>query len=258
MNLNLEGKVVLVTGSTRGIGHACALKAASEGADVALCGRTPQTLEEATRRVVDQTGRRVHGQVLDVVADGALESFVESTVQTLGRLDAVVANVGGTVGGNFLDTSTADWVKTFELNLFHAVRLIRAATPHLAKSKGSAVVIASISGTRPGPRSQYGTSKAAEIHLAASLGRELAPLGVRVNSVSPGSILFEGGSWQRRSVEMPERIKSFVASEFPTGRMGTLEEVSDVVTFLCSSRSSWVNGTDIVVDGGQGHPSIRM
>lgn len=258
MDLRLKERVILVTGGTRGIGHAIARRCAEEGAHVGICGRTKETLDAAVASL-SQLGVKVHGEQLDVLAPGGVEQFVERAAQALGRVDGVVANVGGTFGGNFLETTPEDWVKTLEVNLVHAVRLLKAGTPWMERAGGgSAVIIASISGSRPGPRSQYGASKAAEIAVAASLARELAPHRVRVNTVSPGSILFEGGSWARRAKEMPERIAEFVSREFPWGRMGTLDEVADVATFLLSPRASWVSGTDVVVDGAQNTPSIRL
>lgn len=258
MDLKLRDKVVLITGGTRGIGHAIAKRAAEEGASIGICGRTKETLEAAAAALCS-LGVQVHGEQVDVLAPGGVEQFVEASAKALGRVDGLVANVGGTFGGNFLETTPEEWVKTLEVNLVHAARLIRAGAPHLqAAGGGSAVIIASISGSRPGPRSQYGASKAAEISLAASLGAELASLKIRVNTVSPGSILFEGGSWAKRAKDMPERIADFVAREFPWGRMGTLDEVADVVTFLLSPRASWVSGTDVVVDGAQRTPSVRL
>lgn len=258
MDLRLENKVVLITGGTRGIGHAVAKRAAEEGAHVGICGRTRETLDQAVA-ALSQLGVKVHGEQVDVLAPGGVEQFVEAAAAALGRVDGLVANVGGTFGGNFLETTPDDWIKTLEVNLVHAVRLVKAGAPWLEKSGGgSAVIIASISGSRPGPRSQYGASKAAEIALAASLGRELGPRKIRVNSVSPGSIMFEGGSWARRAKEMPERIADFISREFPAGRMGTLDEVADVVTFLLSPRASWISGTDVIVDGAQNTPSIKL
>lgn len=258
MDLRLEDKVVIVTGSSRGIGLACARRAGEEGARVGLCGRTPETLQVATESLTS-AGFKAHGVCVDLLAPGGVERFVDECAVHFGRLDGLVANVGGTFGGNFLETEPADWVKTLEVNLVHAARAIRAATPHFEKAGGgSVVIVASISGFKPGPRAQYGAAKAGEIFLASALARELAPQRVRINAVSPGSILFDGGSWARRAKEMPERIADFVAREFPAGRMGTLDEVADVVTFLLSPRASWVNGANVVIDGAQGNPSVRL
>lgn len=258
MDLLLQGRAALITGSTRGIGKATALALAKEGCDVAICGRTRGTLDAALAEL-RALGVKAHGVEVDLLAPGSVERFVDESAQALGRLDAVVANVGGTFGGNFLTATPEDWVKTFEVNLVHAVRTLKAAVPYLERAGGgSAVIVSSISGSRPGPRAQYGAAKAGEILLASSLARELAPQRIRVNAVSPGSIRFEGGSWEKRAHEMPERIADFVAREFPWGRMGTLDEVSSVITFLLSTRSSWVNGANVVVDGAQGQPSIRL
>ncbi len=121
---------------------------------------------------------------------------------------------------------------------------------------GAMVLIASISGFRPQPKAQYAAAKAAEIHLAVSLGRELGPDGIRVNALSPGSILFEGGSWARRRDADPDALAHFAEKEFPMKRLGTLEEVADVAAFLLSPRASWVNGTNVVVDGAQNQPGM--
>jgi 3-oxoacyl-[acyl-carrier protein] reductase len=119
------------------------------------------------------------------------------------------------------------------------------------------VLISSVSGLRPTPRTSYATAKAALVSLAVNLAHELAPQSIRVNAVSPGSMLIEGGGWDEFRREHPDEYRAWVAAEFPWGRLGTGDEVADVVTFLLSRRASWITGTNIVVDGGQGRPSVR-
>jgi len=255
LDLGLNGKIGLVTGGSRGIGRAIARRLAAEGASVGICGRNPEALD-TTLRELAQAGVKVHAVQADVTQPGEVERFVGEAAAALGGVDLVVANVGGSSGRTLLDSTPEDWLRTFDLNLFHAVRTIRAAVPHMqSRGGGSAVSIASISGWKPGPNPQYGATKASEIFLAGALAWELAPLHIRVNTVSPGSIMFEGGGWERFRTEHAERFAEFERREFPWGRLGTAEEVADVVAFVLSERASWINGTNVAVDGAQGRPS---
>lgn len=255
MDLGLTGRVGLVTGGSRGIGRAIALRLAAEGVKVSICGRTADTLD-ATRAELDAFGIASHGVVADVTSPGEVERFVDESAAALGGADLLVANVGGTAGQDLLASTAEDWVRTFDLNLFHAVRAIRAAVPHMQRAGGGSIVsIASISGWKPGPRAQYGAAKAGEIFLAGALAWELGPQRIRVNTVSPGSIMFPGGGWDRFRTERAERFAEFERREFPWGRLGTAEEVADVVVFLLSERAGWINGANIAVDGAQGRPS---
>ncbi|HLZ28222.1 MAG TPA: SDR family NAD(P)-dependent oxidoreductase [Chloroflexota bacterium] len=255
MDLGLAGKVGLVTGGSRGIGRAIALRLASEGVKVSICGRHADTLA-TTRAELAALGAPAHGVVADVTSPGEVERFVDESAAALGGADLLVANVGGTSGQDLLASTPEDWVRTFDLNLFHAVRAIRAAVPHMQRAGGGSIVsIASISGWKPGPRAQYGAAKAGEIFLAGALAWELGPQRIRVNTVSPGSIMFPGGGWDRFRAERAERFAEFERREFPWGRLGTPEEVADVVVFLLSERAAWINGANIAVDGAQGRPS---
>ena len=257
MEMNLKNKVALITGGSRGIGRATALRFAAEGCHIALCARGQAGID-AVREELRAHEVEVFGLALDVAQPGETERFVNEAAVALGGVDVLVNNVGGTSGSRDLLTSTdADWQKTFDLNLFHAVRASRAAVPYLQKRGGGSIVtISSISGWKPSNRgAQYGAAKAGEIFMAGALAWELAPYNIRVNTVCPGSLFFSGGGWERFQDEHPEQYEIFRTREFPAQRLGTDFEVADVVVFLSSDRASWINGASIPVDGAQGRPN---
>lgn len=259
MNLELANRRVLVTGGSRGIGLASALALAREGAKLALVARGAEGLATAAE-AVRATGAEVITFEADLTEAGAATTVTEKAIGALGGLDCLVANAGGSFGAREVNGSASeDWQKTYQFNVLHAIEALRAARSALvASGQGSAIFIASISGRAPATRgAQYAAAKAALIQAARSLAWELGPDRIRVNALSPGSILFPGGGWERTRAERPEDFATFETMDFPWGRLGSPEEIADVVAFLASPRSRWINGADIHVDGGQRRPSIR-
>lgn len=219
-----------------------------------LCARTEARLIEAARQIAEGAGaaERVLSVAADVSTVQGVEAVVARTAETFGGIDILVNNVGLAGGAGLLETSDDVWQDAFDQTLYPAIRASRLVVPHMERRGGGVIiVIASIFGREAGGRMTYNAVKAAEISLAKSLAQQLAPRNIRVLSVSPGSILFPGGSWWKRQQENPEAIADFVKRELPFGRFGKPEEIGDVVAFLASPRASWIAGTSVVVDGAQ-------
>lgn len=245
MDLELKGLKAIVTGGSKGIGRRCADIFADEGADVAICARNGQEVDDALDGIRAK-GVHAFGQAVDVGDKAALEAWVGSCADALGGIDIVVANVSALAVTDDEDA----WKKGFEIDMLHTVRTVNAAMPFLEQSKHPAIVlISSVSGRETdftGPA--YGAFKAALIHYSHGLAYKLAPKMIRVNSVSPGNTYFEGGIWHWIENNNAELFATALALN-PTGRMATPEEVARGVVFLASPASSFTTGTNLVIDG---------
>lgn len=259
MDLYLRDKVAIVTGSSKGLGLASARALVAEGARVAICARGTDALTKAAADLRALAGRdeAVLAVQADVSQTGDVTRLVSETVATFGRLDIVVNNVGKAGGTDIASTSDEEWTNALDQTLFPAIRLSRLAVPEMRKAGGGVILmIASIWGRESGGRMTYNAVKAAEISLAKAMAQQLANDNIRVNSVAPGSILFEGGTWAQRQQADPVAIGEFIKRDLPFGRFGHDHEVGDVVAFLASPRSSWISGACITVDGCQSRSNI--
>jgi len=255
MNLELTDRVAIVTGSSRGLGLAAARALAAEGARVVICARGAEALAQAATALGG--GDRLRRVVADVSTPEGAARVVDDAIGAFGRVDILVNNVGKAGGAGVADTGDDEWQSAIDQTLFPAIRMSRLVVPHMrAQGGGVILMVASIWGRESGGRMTYNVVKAAEISLAKAMAQQLAPDNIRVNSIAPGSIAFEGGSWWKRQQEDPEGMKAFVAREIPMGRFGRPEEVGNVIAFLASARASWITGASITVDGGQSRSNI--
>ncbi len=258
MDLQLRGKAAIVTGSSRGLGLASAKALAAEGCHVCLCARGAEALDRAAAELrTIQTVAQVLAVAADLSTAEGAEKVVNATLEAFGGIDILINNVGTAKGTDIVNTADAEWQDALDQTLYPAIRMSRLVVPHMrARGSGSIVMIASIWGRESGGRMVYNAVKAAEISLAKAMAQQLAKDGIRVNSVAPGSILFPGGSWEKRVKADPNGLADFVRAELPFGRFGRAEEVGDVVAFLASPRASWISGSSVTVDGCQSRSQI--
>jgi len=253
MDLELDGKVIAITGGTDGLGLALAQRLVGEGASVAICGRDPERLADALENLA-ALGGDVVGLSADVSRASDVEAFVAATMARWGRIDGVVHNAGRSAAGPLESSDDAVWDDDLQLKLMGALRLTRAALPALRASGGAAVftlaMAAKAAGAASGPSA---VSRAAGMALMKSLSKELGPQGIRVNAVLIG--LIESGQWVRAATSSGQNVDEFYrrlaeGSSIPLGRVGRADEFADLAAYLLSARSSYLTGAAINLDGG--------
>jgi 3-oxoacyl-[acyl-carrier protein] reductase len=247
VDLGLEGRVALVTGSTRGIGRAIAQRLVREGAQVVVNGRSEDGLHQAQREI--GAAAAVAADVSDAKACAKLVNEVE---RSLGRLDVLVCNVGSGASVPPGQEDPAEWQRMLSINLFSATNAIAAAKPLLGANGGAIVCISSICGLEAlGCPLAYSAAKSALMSYVRGAARELGRSNVRLNAVAPGNIVFPGSVWEKKLADDGAAVQGMLEREVALRRLGTPEEIADVTAFLVSKRSAFTTGAVFVVDGGQ-------
>ena len=248
MDLELAGKVALVTGASRGIGRAIAEGLAAEGARLVIAARGVEALEE-TQRALEATGAEVLAVPTDVGDDASVEALVKNARERFGQIDILISNASALA----VTGERASWDASLNVDVMGAVRLVEAVLPMMrAERAGSILLVSSVSAIEAAPMPDFGytAAKAALNAFAKKLAVVEGAKGIRTNALLPGSTEFPGGGWEMMREHQPE-IYEMVRQSVPSGRLGTPKEIADAAVWLVSPRAGWVNGAALVVDGGQ-------
>lgn len=248
MELNLIGKRVLITGSSRGIGLAIAKAFIAEGSTVVINARSERSLENTLAKLPG-----CFGVSADVTEVEDAERLVGEAIKLLNGLDVLICNVGSGTSVPPGSETSDEWQRVLALNLFSATNMVESSKAALAESNGVIVCISSICGVEiiPGAPVTYSVAKAALNTYVKGISRPLALDDVRINAIAPGNILFDGSTWERRNKENGEAVQKMLETEVPLGRFGSAEEIAQLVTWLASDKSTFTTGVVWELDGGQ-------
>jgi len=250
MKLEIEGRIALVVGASRGIGLAIAEGLAAEGAKVALAARGLDGVKLAAGKI----GRGASFHSADVTDSAAALSLVNEVEKQWGKIDILVCNVGSGASVPPGTETATEWSRVMDLNLFATTNMIEAARPLVARGNGdrAIVCISSIAGMAAlGAPVTYYAAKAALNAAVRGLARPLALEGIRINAVAPGNILSPDGTWARKIAENKPAVDDMLQREVALRRLGKPEEIADLVAFLASPRAAFITGSVMVADGGQ-------
>ncbi|WP_163538865.1 SDR family oxidoreductase [Gracilibacillus sp. YIM 98692] len=256
MDLGLKGKSVIVTAASKGLGKACALTYAQEGAHVLIASRDEKQLVQAVTDIKQASGNdHIHHVVCDVRKEKDIQNMVEKAVEKNGKVDVLVNNTGGPPAGSFSDFADSDWQNAFELLLLNVIRTVRGVMPVMKEQQFGRIVNITSSSMKQALDNLLlsNTFRPAIVGLSKSLAQELAPSNILINSVGPGTIqtdrileLFEKRA-DTKSVE--EQVKE-AGSHIPIGRIGTPEEFAKAIVFFGSPANTYITGQTLIVDGG--------
>ena len=257
MDLGLNGRVAIIGGGSKGLGKACALSLAREGAKVAICSRSADDLEAAAQEIRGETGAEVLVVPGDLSTLSGIQDLIRTAVDHFGRLDVVVSNSGGPPEGRAVDTDEETWERSIQMALTFFIRMGRESVPYL-KERSWGRIVNILASTVYQPIDNLATSgvtRMGAVAFAKSLADEVGRDGILVNNVAPGFLLTDRmvGLFETRANETGQPLEDVLqarSSSIPLGRFGRPEELGDLVAFLASEKNSYVTGTTILVDGG--------